>query len=267
MAVRHSVRLRSAVMTSESRLPLAHDGQVRGVFAGPIRALHSPRHPDALGTAWKSAILKSPVSGSVHVGPLGLRGDHQKEKKHHGGPTKAVLIYGAAHYDHWQHSLKPHALTHASALRAMSADVDASRYGYGAFGENLTIDGVVEQTVCLGDLWQIGDCVLEITEPRGPCATLTRRWMMPALLDDVRTTAAAGWYNAVRAEGEIRNGDRASLVERVQTEWTLDHVFHLLEGRVVSRSELHQLHDAPCTHEGLRARLARRLATPGRTRN
>ncbi len=251
-------------MTNASQ-PLAQHGLVRAVFAGPIRTLRSPRHAGGVSTTWKSAILKSRATGAVHVGPLGLSGDNQKEKKHHGGPTKAVLIYGATHYDRWHHSLEPHAAEHASALRTMSGDVDASQYGHGAFGENLTIDGLVEQSVCLGDTWQIGACVLQITEPRGPCATLTRRWMRPELLAEVKATAAAGWYNAVRVEGAVQDGDRATLLERIQSEWTLDRVFHLLEGHAVSRAEVQRLLDADCTHDGLRARLERRLLTPSRT--
>lgn len=252
-------------MTPTPDLLPAEHGSVLAVLAGPIRRLRSPRAPGKVPTAWTSAILKSRLTEAVHVGRLGLSGDAQKEKKHHGGPTKAVLIYGAQHYAIWDGSLAAHAREHGSALREMSPDVDASVYGMGAFGENLTVDGLAERTVCLGDIWSIGTCELEITEPRGPCATLTRRWMRPALLQDVQATAAAGWYNAVRTEGLIRDGDRATLVKRVQTEWTLDAVFHLLEGRVVSRDAIERLRDAPCTHDGLRARLTRRLQTPGRT--
>jgi MOSC domain-containing protein YiiM len=249
---------------SSTSLPLAQLGQVRAVFAGPIRTLRSPRHPGGITTSWKSAILKSRVPDHVHVGTLGLHGDNQKEKKHHGGPTKAVLLYAAAHYDRWALSLQPHAIAHAADLREMSADIDASQYNFGAFGENLTIDGLTEQTVCLGDTWQVGECVLQITEPRGPCATLTRRWMRPELLGEVKATAAAGWYNAVRVEGAVREGDRVTLVERIQTEWTLDRVFHLIEDRVVARADIERLRDATCTNDGLRAHLNRRLLTPSR---
>lgn len=251
-------------MTSNSTSELATRGTVHAVLAGPIRALRSPRTPDGETTAWKSAILKGHQTDGAHVGALGLAGDNQKEKKHHGGPTKAVLIYGAAHYAMWQHALRPHAEQHADKLRTMSPAIDASVYGFGAFGENLTIDGVRESTVCLGDIWQIGECVLQITEPRGPCATLTRRWMRPALLDEVRVTAAAGWYNAVLTEGAVRTGDCATLVTRIQTEWTLERVFHLLEGRVVSRQDVERLCESECAHAGLRQRLSRRLLMPGR---
>lgn len=252
-------------MSSLSTAVLAERGTVRAVLAGPIRTLRSARVPEGPETTWRSAILKSAQVEPIPVLTLGLQGDAQKEKKHHGGPMKAVLVYGAAHYEGWARSLAPHATEHAEALRRMSTDVDASVYGFGAFGENLTVDGMTEATVCLGDHWAIGGCVLRISEPRGPCATLTRRWMRPALLGDVKRTAAAGWYNAVVQEGPVAVGDAVRLVERVQQDWTMARVFHLLEGRSAARADLLALHDAQFTHEALRERLARRLATPGRS--
>ncbi|MBC7561409.1 MAG: hypothetical protein H7305_00715, partial [Gemmatimonadaceae bacterium] len=87
------------------------------------------------------------------------------------------------------------------------------------------------------------------------------------LLGDVKRNAASGWYNAVLQPGVVAAGDEARLVERVQQAWTMERVFHLLERRVASRADLMALHDAPCTHDGLRARLARRLATPSRCTN
>ncbi len=254
-------------MPTTQALPLAERGIVRGVFAGPIRALCSPRAAGLEATRWRSAILKSRKTASVSIGTLGLADDEQKEKTHHGGPTKAVLIYGAAHYAMWDATMREHAAANAIALRAMSAEFDASEWDSGAFGENLCIDGLVERTVCLGDLWQLGTARLRITEPRGPCVTLTRRWMRPALLNEVKTTAAAGWYNAVETPGVVAAGAHATLLERMQERWTMADVFAMLETHAASRAEMIQLRDAACTHDGLRERLDRRLTTPGRTRD
>jgi len=251
-------------MTTDSpHSPLATRGTVRAVFAGPIRALRSPRQPGGEATAWRSAILKSPQP-HAEVRALGLVGDAQKEKKHHGGPMKAVLIYAAAHYAMWDESLRAHAVTHRDTLRSMSPEVDASIYGFGAFGENLTLEGLTEETVCLGDVWRIGSCELQITEPRGPCGTLTRRWLRPALLGEVNRSAAAGWYNAVRQEGMVGDGDEAVLVERVQDDWTMARVFHLMYDRVVSRRGVESLRDAPFTSDAMRVRMEQRLTTPSR---
>jgi MOSC domain-containing protein YiiM len=260
-------------MTNESvpdrvmRSDLATAGTISALFAGPVRTLRSPRAPGGDATTWKSAILRASIDGSVTIGRLGLANDQQKERKHHGGPTKAVLIYAAAHYPDWADSLGAHAAAHAAELRAMSAEIDASRFGWGAFGENITIDGIDERSVCLGDIWQIGDATLQITEPRAPCATLARRWLRPTLIDEVNANARAGWYNAVLREGAASTGADATLLERVTDVWTVERVFYLLHRRVVSRNDVIALHDAPCTNDALRARLSRRLETPGRTRD
>lgn len=238
-------------------------GRVVGVFAGPVRSLRSPREPGGAVTAWRSAILKGAVPRAL-VGATGLGGDAQKERKHHGGPFKAVLVYAAAHYTAWERVLPPHAALHADALRAMSAEVDASAFGFGAFGENVTVDGPSEDTVCIGDTWRIGTCELQVTEPRGPCNMLTRRWMRPALLGEVQRSAASGWYNAVVRAGEVAPGDDARLLHRVQEAWTVARVFHLLEARRARRADVEALRDAPFTNPGLRERLARRANTPGR---
>jgi MOSC domain-containing protein YiiM len=245
-----------------SSLPAS--GSVRGVFTGPVRSLRSPRQPGAAATAWRSAILKSPASGPVAVGPLGLAGDAQKERRFHGGPTKAVLVYAAAHYADWQPVLAAHAAEHADALRAMSRDVDASAVGFGAFGENIVVDGLDEHTVFLGDVWQMGTCRLQITEPRGPCGTLTRRWMRPELLAEVRASSRAGWYNAVSESGSVAFGDAVTLVSRTQDEWSIARLFQLIERRTVARRDVQALLESPAITDALRERFERRLATPGR---
>jgi MOSC domain-containing protein YiiM len=246
---------------------LATHGQVSALFAGPVRELRSPRVPGGDPTSWKSAIVRAPIAGSIEIRTLGLHGDEQKERQHHGGPTKAVLIYAASHYADWSASLGVHAAQHADELRRMSGEVDASHFGWGAFGENITIDGLTESNVCIGDIWQIGDAELQITEPRGPCATLARRWMRATLVDEVTANARAGWYNAVVREGAVTVGSTVTLRARTSEIWTVERVFHILQGRTARRSDVVALRDAECTNEELRARLERRLQTPSRLRD
>lgn len=236
---------------------------LRGVFAGAVRPLRSPRAPGRPPTPWRSAILKAPRHGDVAIGALGLEGDAQHDRRHHGGPAKAVLCYGAAHYAAWAPLATAHLAEHGATLATIP---DSDTFGPGAFGENLLVDGLDESTTCLGDRWRVGGVVLRITEPRGPCGTLARRWAWPALVGEVRRTARAGWYCAVDVPGTVRIGDRVELLERVAPAWTVARAFHLLEARVASRSDVEELLASPGAHEGLRERLARRLATAGRTR-
>lgn len=233
------------------------------VHAGGVRTLRSARVTGRAPTTWRSAILKAPCEGPVHVGPLGLDGDAQHDRRHHGGPTKAVLCYAAAHYDAWAPLSAAHLAQHGGTVAALPGP---HAFGPGAFGENLLLAGIDEHTVHLGDVWQVGTCVLRVTEPRGPCGTLARRWAWPALVTHVRRTARAGWYCAVESPGTVRVGDEAVLRARVAPAWPIARVFALLEARVAPAEAMRALADAPGVHEALRARCLRRLATPGRTR-
>src|SRR6218665_1680562 len=103
-----------------------------------------------------SAIFKRPVGGAVQVGALGLVGDSQADRRVHGGVDKAVHCYAWAHYATWRSELPS-----CSAFAAP-----------GAFGENLSIDGLDEQTVCIGDVWRVGKTVLAVTQGRQPCFKL-----------------------------------------------------------------------------------------------
>ena len=233
-----------------------------GLFAGPVRSFRSPRAPGAAVTGWRSAIAKAPVADAVFVGAEGLAGDRQHDRRHHGGPTKAVLCYGAAHYAAWA----PLATAHLDDLAAAGVALPtAGAFGPGAFGENLLLAGLDESTTCVGDAWRIGEVVVRITEPRGPCGTLARRWCWPGLVDHVRATARAGWYGAVETPGTVRLGDVATLLERRDAAWTVARTFALLEARVAVRADVEALLASPAAHPALRDRLARRLATPGRT--
>lgn len=173
-------------------------GRVASVQVGKPRQM-----TDEKG-AWESAIFKVPVTGPVWVGTINLNGDEQANLKVHGGPDQAVLAYCAAHYDRWREELgKPD-------------------FPFGAFGENLTVEGFDEGTVCLGDVFEAGDAVLQVTSPRGPCWKIARKHAMPKLTAMVQKTGRTGWYYRVLQEGEVEAGRTFALVERPNPEWTID---------------------------------------------
>lgn len=101
-----------------------------------------------------TGIFKKPIHNDVFVSSQGLANDQQVDLKNHGGEHKAVYGFSAHHYDFWRDKLKQPNLS------------------FGQFGENLTISDLDEATLCIGDQIQIGDCVLEITQPRAPCFKL-----------------------------------------------------------------------------------------------
>jgi len=106
---------------------------------------------DPMERPWRSGIFKEEVDEPVWLGRTNLVGDGQADLKHHGGPEKAVHVYAAAHYPAWQRELQRADLT------------------YGAFGENFTVEGQTEETVCIGDTYRVGDAVVQVSQPRQPC--------------------------------------------------------------------------------------------------
>lgn len=153
------------------------------------------QYDDGLAKPWSSAIEKHPVEGPVFVSRTNLAGDKQADLVHHGGPDKAVLAYSFEHYAIWNAEL---------------TDVD---FAPGGFGENLTLSGLDETASHIGDVVRIGECLLQVSQPRQPCWKLSRRWNLPKLAMQVQRNGRSGWYFRVLEEGNIQPGDKVELVE------------------------------------------------------
>ncbi|MCM3877069.1 MAG: MOSC domain-containing protein [Thermoanaerobaculia bacterium] len=145
----------------------------------------------------RTAILKEPVTGAIPLTRLGFEGDGQADPRYHGGPAKAVYLYPFEHYAHWS---------------AMLARADLSP---GAFGENLTSEGLLETEVRIGDVFTIGSATLRVTQPRTPCSKLGLRM---GSMRFVRIFAAAGrpgFYLGVVREGTVEAG---AAISRISTD-------------------------------------------------
>jgi MOSC domain-containing protein YiiM len=136
------------------------------------------------------------VDGPIFVSATNLAGDRQADLVHHGGTDKAVLAYSTVHFAYWRDEFPDWQLAG------------------GAFGENLTIEGLCEADVCVGDVFEIGACRVQVSQPRQPCWKLSRRWNLPRLDARVKTTGRTGWYLRVLQEGWIEAGLELQLVER-----------------------------------------------------
>lgn len=205
---------------------------------GTPRTEGRPASTDPMEREFTSAIWKHPVPGPARVTSEGLAGDMVANRRHHGGPDQALLAYAAAHYLRWR------------------AEWGTSALEPGAFGENLTVDGVDEDGVCLGDRWAVGDVGLEVTAAREPCATLARRHRVADLVKVVRANGRGGWYLRVRSAGEIAAGMPVSRVLRPHPEWTVRRAL----GVMVSGSpeERRELLRCPAISARWRERLERR---------
>jgi MOSC domain-containing protein YiiM len=175
---------------------------------------------------WRTAYFKMPVSGPIFASQTGLAGDGQADLENHGGIDKAVLAYSAEHYPTWRQEL------HISDMP------------YGGFGENLTIAGQDETSVCIGDVWQCGTVVFEVSQPRQPCWKTSRRWRRDDLSRRVIATGRSGWYLRVLTEGDIAAGLDLTLVRRVHPQWTVaraNEIFHHRRDNLAAAQELAQL--------------------------
>ncbi|WP_417849471.1 MOSC domain-containing protein [Thalassoglobus sp.] len=151
---------------------------------------------------WTTGFQKQTVNGPVRLDRLNLAGDGQADLKHHGGPDKALCVYPIAHYPLWRAEL--------------GLDLVP-----GSFGENLTVCGITEDDVCIGDIWIIGDTKVQVSQPRQPCWKLSRWWSVEDLAVRVQQTGRTGWYLRVLSEGDLEAGDSIQLVERVNPLWTI----------------------------------------------
>jgi MOSC domain-containing protein YiiM len=155
-----------------------------------------PREIEVRGEIVQTSIFKAPVSGPVRVRRLNLEGDEQSDLSVHGGVNKAVYAYPSEHYAHWRAELPDVALP------------------WGAFGENLTMQGMFEDTVCIGDRVRIGSAEFVVTQPRQPCFKLGIRLDRPDIVRRFFTSGRSGFYLSVAQEGEITAGDAVALVSR-----------------------------------------------------
>lgn len=176
-----------------------------------------------------SAIDKQPRSGPVAVAELGLAGDEQGDRKHHGGPDKAVHVYPWAHYARWQAELGDHALLQQP----------------GAFGENLSVDGLDETRVCIGDTWAIGTARLVVSQGRQPCWRLNDRFGVPDMARRVQDTGRSGWYLRVQQPGQLQAGDAVHLLDRPHPDWPLERLAALIRDRVCDPQRLQGVLDLP----------------------
>ena len=192
----------------------------------------------------RSAIAKTPRSGPVRIGELGLDGDEQGDRRVHGGVDKAVHHYPFEHYARWRAEL--------GALPVLAAP--------GAFGENLSSAGLDESGVCLGDRYALGSVVLEVSQGRQPCWKLNDRFGVRDMARRVQDTGRTGWYYRVLQPGVARAGDTLQLLERPCPDWPLHRLMRLLAERVLDPALLREALALPLV-PSWRTLLERRLAS------
>ena len=153
-----------------------------------------PREVMWHGIVVTTGIFKQPVAGRVPLRQLNLDGDRQADLSVHGGPAKAVYCYPVAHYDYWRKELPGRELPTA------------------IFGENFTTDGLLEDSLHLGDRLSVGSAEMVVTQPRLPCYKLGVRFEADDMVKRFLASRRTGFYLAVTREGDVGAGDAINII-------------------------------------------------------
>ena len=205
-------------------------------------AEHVSELQDGQEAAWVSGIWKLPALGRVRLDLVNLDGDAQADLKNHGGPDKAVCCYAAEHYPDWR-----------SALGKRE-----SEFPHGAFGENWTLVGMTEDTVCIGDTYTVGTARVQVSQPRMPCWKLGRRWERPGLPLEVSGSGRTGYYLRVLEPGEVGAGDMMTLTERPLPLWPVARVNRAMYADKADANLAEELSRLPLLAEAWRRPFRRR---------
>ncbi|MGA5743184.1 MOSC domain-containing protein [Bacillus bombysepticus] len=140
------------------------------------------------GKVVHTGINKKQVKEPVYLSFVKFNGDGQADLVHHGGVDKAVCVYTGDHYPYWEKELNQDLV-------------------YGAFGENITVSGISEEDVCIGDTFELGQAIVQVTQPRQPCFKLAKKYNIPKLPLYFQETGYTGFYFRVLKEGWVSSVD------------------------------------------------------------
>ena len=168
-----------------------------------------PRDISWKGRTVHTGIWKEPVAGRCKVGRLNLEGDGQGDLAGHGGEQRAVYVYQIESHRHWEQQLQ-------------------TSFVLGQFGENLTVEALPDDTVCVGDRYQIGSALFEVTQPRVTCYRLGIRTNEPRMAAMLTSSGRPGFYFRVLREGEVGAGDEIVKVGEAKERMTVAEINALL---------------------------------------
>ena len=145
---------------------------------------------------WYSGIIKETAQSPMMLTEFNLVGDGQADAINHGGRDKAVMAYAYAHYAHWL------------------VDLQREHLPTAAFGENFTVGNCDESQVCIGDIYKVGDAIVQVSQPRQPCWKQERLLNATGLIGKMTQTSRTGWYYRVIQPGKVATGSLLELIER-----------------------------------------------------
>lgn len=200
-----------------------------------------PVDVDYNGRTVSTGIYKTPVPQRVRVDESGLDGDGQADLEAHGGRDKAVYLYTLENYRFWQNEYK------------------LPDPPYGRFGENLTVEGMPDDEICIGDRFRIGDAEVEVTQPRIPCFKLAMRMQQPDFAKRFLASGRVGFYVRVLNPADIGAGDPIEPVLRHPEKLSIRRSLAALVKGTEQKTVIRQALGIEALSEAWREDLGRRL--------
>ncbi|MGR5147081.1 MOSC domain-containing protein [Photobacterium alginatilyticum] len=185
-----------------------------GVYCGKVASRYG----------MKTAIDKSAVEVDIYLSEQGLEGDECADHKHHGGAERALHQYPAEHYRYWSNKYQSDSEWQAPGM-----------------GENLSSEGMTEETVCIGDRYQWGEALIEVSQPRSPCFKLSKRWGVEKFAVDMQDISRCGWLYRVIRPGKVNLKEPLILVERVDNAMSVREVCEYYFGDPLNQEGLNKL--------------------------
>ena len=165
--------------------------------------------------------VKRPIDGKAFLGRHGIEG--QQEKEYYDDCENALLHYAYDHYEYW---------------RQMLPESEQLLHHPGAFSENISALGMTEHTVCIGDIFRIGQAEVQVSYGREACHTMNERFGKPDMAREMHKHSRNGWFYRVLNEGHTQAGDTIVLLERLRPDWTLARIQDFLFGKSMERQTL-----------------------------
>ncbi|MFV0386161.1 MOSC domain-containing protein [Paracoccus sp. (in: a-proteobacteria)] len=207
------------------------------VLTGPIAPLP--------GSDQLSGIAKARVSVPLMLGPQGFAGDRQADLRVHGGVEKAVHHYPRDHYAVWRDQIGNHPLLDAP----------------GAFGENLSVAGLTEAEVAVGDIFRLGEALVQVSQGRQPCWKLNHRFGVSDMARRVQASGRTGWYYRVLQPGLVSPGEGLELIDRIAPDWTIRRLWQAMYIDRMNLDDLARMAALEVLAESWRRHAARRVAS------
>ena len=193
------------------------------------------------GKTVQTGVFKKPVTHPIILGKFDVEGDAVIDRRYHGGEFKACYLYSADHYEFWKNKYP---------------DLE---WEYGMFGENITVEGLNEKEIQIGDIFYLGDCRVRVTQPRQPCFKLGLRFGSQTIVKAFSKAPFPGVYVSVIEEGTVKIGDNFSLSERLHDTIGLLDVYELIYTKTPNQEALDFALDFQFLPENVKETLRKRF--------